>query len=110
MQVSFSRVSVTLCVFGVCALCAACASQPAIVADPPRHVHTPPEDVPWEEEYSRTRPQPEVFEEEGLTNEWQGFNGNLDQPPQDDGGVLQVVADVIAFPFRGIGWLLEQVF
>jgi hypothetical protein len=88
----------------------ACTSQPAIVADPPQHTHSLPEEVPWEEEYTRTRPNPEVFEEEVAKVEKQEFNGNLEQEPEKESSVLQVVTDVIAFPFRGVGWILQQLF
>ena len=92
-----------------------CTSQPAIVADPPQHSHTPPEQVPWEEEYARTRPKPEVFEAEALegqvaAGDKQEFNGKLEHSTRDKSGAWQVVSDVIAFPFRGIGWLVQQLF
>ena len=99
----------------VCALCvsvvgAACTSQPAIVADPPQHTHKPPEEIPWEEEYARMRPKPEVFEENAVGEETQEFNGGLEHSSDEESGIIQVVADVIAFPFRGVGWVLQQIF
>ena len=98
-----------------CALCvsafvAACTSQPAIVADPPQHIHRAPEEIPWEEEYARTRPRPEVFEEEIAGEEKQEFNGGLEHASKEDSGFFGVVTDVIAFPFRGVGWVLQQIF
>ncbi len=99
----------------ICLLTAACASQPisqtAIVADPPQHSHTPPEIVPWEEQYARLRPKPEVFEESLSTEDSRPFDGDLEQTEsKDSAGSLQVLVDIVAFPFRGVGWLLQQVF
>jgi hypothetical protein len=88
---------------------AACASRPDIVADPPQHTHKLPEAVPWEEDYARMRPNPEIFEA-GESSGGAQFNGDLEGRPEDRSGTLQVLADVIAFPFRGVGWLLRQVF
>jgi len=88
---------------------AGCTSQPPIVADPPEHTHTPPEIVPWEEQYARTRPKPEVFEETTSAHDQQVFNGHLEHQ-QEEEGVLDAVVDVIAFPFRGLGWVLQQLF
>jgi len=87
----------------------ACTSQPPIVADPPEHMHTAPEIVPWEEQYARTRPKPEVFEETTNAHDQQPFNGSLEHQREEE-GVLDAVVNVIAFPFRGVGWLLQQVF
>jgi hypothetical protein len=103
--------AVQSCVF-VSVLCVtACASQPPLIADPPQHAHTPPEIVPWEEEYSRSRPKPEVFNEVPSDKDAQAFHGDDVEPAEkESGGALQVIADVIAFPFRGVGWLLQQVF
>ncbi len=38
----------------------------------------------------------------------QKFNGPQEQ--EKESGALGVVADVIAFPFRAIGWLFQSVF
>jgi hypothetical protein len=56
------------------------------------------------------RPRPEIFDETVNGEEQHGFNGTLVEANEDDSGVLNTVADVFAFPFRGVGWLLEQVF
>lgn len=97
--------------FGVlCLVAASCASQPPLVADPPQHTHTPPELVPWEEEYARSRLRPEVFEEALSAKDEEQTNGELEQPSKESTGTLQVLVDVLAFPFRGVGWLLQQVF
>lgn len=88
---------------------AACTSQPPIVADPPEHTHAPPEVVPWEEQYARTRPRPEVFEEKTSAPVQQAFNGSLEHQREEE-GVLDALVDVLAFPFRGAGWILQQIF
>jgi hypothetical protein len=89
---------------------AACTSQPVIVADPPQHTHNSPEEIPWEEEYARMRPKSEVFEEDGAGEETQAFNGGLEHSSEEESGFVQVVADVISFPFRGVGWVLQKIF
>jgi hypothetical protein len=101
-------VFVCLCVVGI----TACTTQPPIVADPPQHVHSPPEIVPWEEQYARARPKPEAFDESHSGKDSQPFNGELEQTPTDKNsdGPLQVIVDAIAFPFRGVGWLLQEIF
>jgi hypothetical protein len=39
----------------------------------------------------------------------QKFSGPLEETEQDS-GALGVVADVVAFPFRAIGWLFQSIF
>lgn len=110
MRMIAPKKSLLMCTLFVCAFLVACTSQPAIVADPPQHIHRAPEEIPWEEEYARTRPRPEVFEEEIAGEEKQEFNGGLEHASKEESGFLGVVADVIAFPFRGVGWVLQQIF
>jgi hypothetical protein len=38
----------------------------------------------------------------------QRFNGQLDYA--EERGAFSVVADVLAFPFRAIGWLFQSMF
>lgn len=86
-----------------------CASQPVIVADPPSHERAPAEPVPWEEQYARAMIKPEAFSEAGDDpHEHQRFQGELAEP--EERGALGVVADVLAFPFRAVGWLLQTMF
>lgn len=87
---------------------AGCATRPEIVADPPQHIHQTPEVVPWEEEYARARPKSEVFQESSDMHGGEPFNGELENE-DNSGGTAKIIADIIAFPFRGIGWLFEQV-
>lgn len=88
-----------------------CSSRPVIVADPPRHSHVAPEIVPWEEEYARSRPKPEVFEDTSDPHSGEKFQGNLEKDnANDQSGPLTVLADIIAFPFRGIGWVIGEIF
>jgi hypothetical protein len=37
----------------------------------------------------------------------QEFNGPLEEAPQR--GAVDVLVDVLAFPFRGIGWLFQSL-
>jgi hypothetical protein len=83
-----------------------CAANLPIVSDPPQHEHHPPEDVPWEEEYSRMRPREEIFEGDDVDAMGGAGEGNA----EDDRGVEGVLADILGFPFRGIGWVLQGVF
>lgn len=38
----------------------------------------------------------------------ESFNGNLQEP--DERGPWGALVDVIAFPFRALGWLVQSVF
>jgi hypothetical protein len=88
-----------------------CTSRPAIVSDPPQHVRGPTEQIPWEEEYSRAMIRPEEVGQPAASDvhQDQKFAGPLEQEEQES-GPLGVVADVIAFPFRAIGWLFQSIF
>ena len=87
----------------------ACSSQPRIVSDPPAHPRLPSETVPWEEQYGRAMMKPGVIPDAptDLHHE-QKFTGDIEE--HDDRGTWGVVADVLAFPFRGLGWLLSSMF
>jgi hypothetical protein len=88
-----------------------CSSRPVIVADPPQHVHKAPEVIPWEEEYSRSRPKPEVFGDSSDAHSGETFQGDLENDSTSkQRGPLSVLADIIAFPFRGIGWVIGEIF
>lgn len=88
-----------------------CSSRPVIVADPPQHVHKAPEAIPWEEEYSRSRPKPEVFGDSSDAHSGENFQGDVENDrTSEQSGPLTVLADIIAFPFRGIGWVLGEIF
>jgi hypothetical protein len=50
-----------------------------------------------------------VFEADVSNQDQQAFNSNLEHAPEEE-GMLDVVVDVIALPFRGVGWILQQVF
>jgi hypothetical protein len=103
------KINTLLVLFMLCMLSlAACATRPEIVADPPQHVHQAPEAVPWEEEYARARPKPDVFDESADIHSGEPFNGEIERE-DEKGGTLETIADIIAFPFRGIGWLFGQV-
>jgi hypothetical protein len=88
-----------------------CASRPAIVSDPPQHVRQPTEQIPWEEQYSRAMVRPEAVENSATVSDIhdeQKFSGSLEG--KEESGPLDVVVDVIAFPFRAIGWLFQSIF
>ena len=88
-----------------------CASRPVIVSDPPQHAHVAPESVPWEEEYARSRPKPEVFEDNSDPHSGESFQGELERDSaSEQSGPLTILTDIIAFPFRGIGWVIGQIF
>ena len=88
-----------------------CTSQPPIVSDPPQHERAPSEQIPWEEQYSRAMMRPEAAEGQSIPDihKDQKFNGEL-QDEDKGSGAFGVVADVISFPFRAIGWLFQSVF
>lgn len=89
-------------------LVAACTAQPPIVADPPEHVRAPSEPIPWEEQYERAMMKPGAFSQPRDPHHDQKFNGQLEIT--EERGVLGVVTDVIAFPFRAVGWLFQAMF
>jgi hypothetical protein len=87
----------------------ACTAQPPIVADPPEHIRPASEPVPWEKQYGRAMMKPEALA--GSTpdpHSEQRFNGQMEHT--DERGTLGTVADVLAFPFRAIGWLFHAIF
>ena len=87
----------------------ACAEQPRIVADPPEHARLPTEQVPWEEQYERAMMKPGGLPDVPRdVHQDQRFDGTLEQQP--DRGTWGVVADVVAFPFRALGWLVSSMF
>lgn len=96
--------SLVLLSFSAFLFAGGCASNLPLVADPPQHEHYPPEDVPWEEEYSRMRPRQEIFEGEDVGT----LNGAGEG--EDNRGFEGVLADILGFPFRGVGWVLRGVF
>jgi hypothetical protein len=100
---------ITACVF--LSLVSGCTSRPPLVSDPPQHERGPSEQIPWEEQYSRAMIRPESAQGQAVSDvhQDQKFHGPLEQTEQDS-GALGVVADVIAFPFRAIGWLFQSIF
>ena len=99
------------CALKLCLLVlfSACATQPPIVADPPEHKRQPSEPVPWEEQYGRAMMKSESIPEAPPDpHQEQRFNGQLTH--EDERGTLSAVVDVLAFPFRAIGWLFQSMF
>ena len=95
-------------------LISACVSQPPIVADPPKSLDDAPQELLLEEEYGRAmmRPQAEGLPASADIHRDQKFTGPMDTSANDgsDEGFFDVVADVLAAPFRAVGWLLQAVF
>jgi hypothetical protein len=106
-----SRFSEARIVVALALIVCGCSAQPPIVADPPQHEHAPPQEVPWEEAYARARVRPEIFEYSGADpHQDQPFTGELEQDDESsESSFISGVADVIAFPFRGLGWLIQSV-
>jgi hypothetical protein len=95
--------------FSFLVVLAACTAQPPIVADPPEHERLSAEPVPWEEEYGRAMMKSEAVPKAAPDpHAEQRFNGQL--ADAEDRGAFDVVADVLAFPFRAIGWLFQSIF
>lgn len=95
----------------VALLIGACTSRPAIVADPPESEQKVPEALRLEEEYERAmmKSQMEALpaaedsdHDENVTRRRLGQS--------EEGGILEVVADVMAAPFRAVGWLFQAIF
>ena len=101
------RVATTLSRFLLVAL-VACSSQPAVVSKPPEDMGEARLDEPWlMDERAMMRNQGAHVSGLDSHND-EDFQGPLEDAPQST--LLEDVADIIAFPFRGIGWLLQVVF
>jgi len=87
----------------------ACSPRFPIVAEPPQQPRLPSEELPWEEEYGRAmmKREPTVHVSSD-PHAGESFNGNLQEP--DERGPWGALVDVIAFPFRALGWLVQSVF
>jgi hypothetical protein len=109
--VDVSRFSEARVLSALALIVCGCSAQPPIVADPPQHEHAPPQEVPWEEAYSRARVSPGVFEYSGADpHQDQPFSGELELAEESrESSFMSSVADVIAFPFRGLGWLIQSL-
>ena len=87
----------------------ACAPRPPIISEPPIAPRLPMEAAPWEEQYGRAMAKPEAMLPPSTdTHEGEKFNGALDD--HEERSFVSVVADVIAFPFRAFGWLVQTIF
>lgn len=86
------------------ALCAGCAPSQPIVANPTE---------PWEDELARERQAAEASQTPQSAVARQMYDtdnvNDEDQEPRNS-GVVVALTDIIAFPFRGAGWLAQQIF
>jgi hypothetical protein len=127
MRLLERQVGKTLC---IALLLVGCASQPPLISYPPSNGldgNSPGEVSRSEEEYGRAMMRPfsesvssdphagQVFHGEGLSfdsdTEAMGADGAVSRSERDEPrGFFGVVVDVIAFPFRAVGWLVQSVF
>lgn len=86
----------------------ACGTHAPVVANPPENLSEANLDEPWitDERAMMRDPSADLSGVDPHSDE--EFNGPFDNPPQR--GVMDMFADVLAFPFRGIGWLFQTLF
>lgn len=86
------------------ALLAGCAPSQPIVVNPTE---------PWEDELARERQAAEALQPPESTVGRRMYdtssNDEAREEPQNS-AVVVVLADIVAFPFRGAGWVVRQIF
>jgi hypothetical protein len=84
-----------------------CSAQPPVVAEPPEDMSRAPLEDPWfmDERAMMRNPTVRVTSD---SHDGEGFQGPLEGAPSRS--FADDFVDVIAFPFRGIGWLLRALF
>jgi hypothetical protein len=87
---------------------AGCSPSIPLVADPPSGAPTLPEVT--QDSYARGRMNPEGWDE-GLDDPHhnQPFQG-LVESRESETTLSGIVVNVVAFPFRAVGWLIQQIF
>lgn len=85
-------------------LLAGCAPTQPIIVNPTE---------PWEHELARERQAAEASQPPEATVGRQMYdtsnNDEAREEPQNS-AVVVVLADIVAFPFRGAGWVVRQIF
>ncbi len=88
----------------IVALLAGCAPTQPIIVNPTE---------PWEDELARERQADEASQPPESTVGRQMYdtssNDEAREEPQNS-AVVVVLADIVAFPFRGAGWVVRQIF
>lgn len=84
-----------------------CSSQPPVVAEPPGDMSRAPLEDPWlaDERAMMRNPSERVMSD---SHDGEVFQGPLEGAPPRT--FADHFADIIAFPFRGIGWLIRALF
>lgn len=86
------------------ALLAGCAPTQPIIANPTE---------PWEDELARERQAAEASKPPAASVARQMYdipNDDDERQETQNSAVVVVLADIVAFPFRGAGWLAQQIF
>ena len=86
------------------ALLAGCAPSHPIVVKPTE---------PWEDELARERQAAEASKTPQAAVARQMYHTNNEDEEGEEphnSGVVVALTDIIAFPFRGAGWLAQQIF
>lgn len=85
------------------------SARPPLVAEPPQRPHLPSELELEEEEYGRAAVRREdVASVSSDPHHNEEFKGPMEMAPKQDApGIL---ADILSFPFRAVGWLVSTVF
>lgn len=96
----------------VLVLLAACPSniaRPPLVSEPPQKPHLPSEIELEEEEYGRAAIRREYVESASSDpHHDEKFNGLMESTDEKESP--GVVAEILSFPFRAVGWLVSTLF
>ena len=85
----------------------ACGTHTPVVANPPENLSEVSLNEPWLTD-ERAMMKDSAADLSGADpHSGQEFNGPLEEAPQR--GAVDVLVDVLAFPFRGIGWLFQSL-
>jgi hypothetical protein len=79
-----------------------------VVAKPPESPEEAVLEEPWIADERAMMRNPSADLSGADSHSGEAFNGPLEDAPRR--GVTDVIVDVIAFPFRGIGWLFQALF
>lgn len=84
-----------------------CSRQPPLVTEPPEDMSRARLADPWLIDERAMMRNPSTIDSSDIHRN-EGFQGALEGAPPRT--AMDTFVDIIAFPFRGIGWLLRTIF
>ena len=85
----------------------ACGTQVPVVANPPNDLSEATIDEPWLQDERAMMRNPYADLSGADPHSEEDFNGPLEETQQRS--FVDVCVDVLAFPFRGVGWLIQAL-